>query len=129
MDAYNIDTSIPWEERNKIREEENGYTWDNVKNRNIKTIGKYWQAGIGAGIVDMHMIWYVYFGEPSKNDTFFTVAEITEQEYLDLCDKYKEFLYNDKVGIPSRQVSDDIVKGIKEYVLHSKIIMEGWYLL
>lgn len=127
--ACKIVSSVPYQKRNLVREKENGYTWEDVKDRNINTIGYYWQAGVGTGTVDSHMIWFVYFGSLNKNDTFFTVAEITEQQYLNLCEKYKEHIYDDANGMPSKQVPNNVVEEIKDYVLHSKIIMEGWGLL
>ena len=119
-------THTPYQERNAMYEKNNGYSWKDVCDKKIKTIGYYWQAGIGVGTIDAHMIWFVYFGSPNKNDTFFTIAEITEQEYFDLQKKYEEFLYDDVKGIPSKQVTSDIVKEIKKYVYNSKIIAEGW---
>ena len=97
--------------------------------KKIKTFGYYWQTGIGIGTVSYHTIWYVYFGSPNKNDTFFTIAEITEQEYFDLQKKYEEFLYGDVEGTPSKQIRSDIVKEIEKYVHDSKIIAEGWNLI
>ena len=127
--ACDIRKSISYRERNVMYEKNNGYSWKDIKDKKIKTIGYYWQAGIGVGTIDAHMIWFVYFGSPNKNDTFFTIAEITEQEYFDLQKKYEEFLYDDVEGIPSKQVASDIVKEIAEYVRNSKIIAEGWDLI
>ena len=127
--ACDIRKSISYRERNVMYEKNNGYSWSDIKDKKIKTIGYYWQAGIGVGTIDAHMIWFVYFGSPNKNDTFFTIAEITEQEYFDLQKKYEEFLYDDVEGIPSKQVASEIVKEIAEYVRNSKIIAEGWDLI
>lgn len=127
--ACDIRKSISYRERNVMYEKNNGYSWSNIKDKKIKTIGYYWQAGIGVGTIDAHMIWFVYFGSSNKNDTFFTIAEITEQEYFDLQKKYEEFFYDDVEGIPSKQVASDIVKEIAEYVRNSKIIVEGWDLI
>ena len=127
--ACNIQKSISYQERNAMYEKNNGYSWKDIKDKKIKTIGYYWQAGIGVGAIDAHMIWFVYFGSPNKNDTFFTIAEIKEHEYFDLQKKYEEFLYDDVKGISSKQVESDIVKEVAEYVCNSKRIAEGWNLI
>jgi len=93
-------------------------TWEDIKDIDISTIGYYWQAGIGTGVVESNRIWFVYVGKPNEDMSYFTGAVITEQEYFDFRKEYRRFIYNVR-GEASKQAPDYVIKEIKEYILKS----------
>lgn len=122
--SFLIERESDYKIRNQLRLLLYNYNWNDVKDRNIDTIGVYWQCGVATGTVESHLMYFGYTCSCNRNENFFTIYNISE----DLYNKIKSY-YADYLGSTHKYVTapNDIENEIA--VLFKKfgtVIYEGW---
>ena len=85
--------------------------------RCFRVISNQVRFGCGYRTVDGRRQYFAWHGYPSRNDDYFTTAEITKKEYDQIAEEYpEEISANSEIG---DQFYD-------KYVKDHKVLYEGW---
>lgn len=119
-----IDRESNYKARNQLRLLIYDYNWENVKDRNIDTIGAYWQCGVATGTVESHLMYFGYTCSCNRNENFFTIYEISEGLYNKIKTDYVDYLGSaHKYAKAPNDIENEIIEMLKKY---GTIIYEGW---
>ena len=73
--------------------------------------------GCGHRTADGKRQYFARHGVPNRNDDYFTTSEITESEYLSICEEYPEEIVADR---------ETAERFRSRYVDGHPVIFEGW---
>ena len=82
-----------------------------------RVISNQVRFGYGCQLIDGCMVYYAWHGHPSRNDDYFTTAQISEQEFRQIELEYPHELVAD------RKTAE---KFRQKYVTGHKVLCEGW---
>lgn len=122
---------MDWQERNKIYKQVMGYDWYDITDKQTDFfIGAGWQSGIGHGKINDDSIYYLYYGSPNRNETFFTIVKISLEDCIKIKEEYKDYLFIPKRGV-FKSIPDEKLKSLYQiYIMNnSNTIMEGWEII
>lgn len=81
-------------------------------------LSKSYRFGVAKG----NNIFLAFHGEPNKNDDYYTITEISEDEYKYILEKYQAIIV-DKCA--DKAISDRFRNA---YILNKSMLYEGWAL-
>ena len=122
-----IDNESDYTIRNKLRYLIYKYNWEDIKDKNMDTIGAYWQNGIASGTVNSCLMHFGYCCSCNRNENFFTVFQISKNLYDKLKTDYDNYLGSThKYKTAPSNIQNEIDCQLKKY---GTIICEGWNVL
>jgi hypothetical protein len=115
---------LPVVDRYAIYKQVNGYDYAVIAVEERHTIGPKWRAGLFKGKVGSEEKFFLYYGSPVRNETFYAIAEITSNDYKSIQKQNEEYL--DKPGV--RDLPTEVCVKVKDAV-DKNIVWEGWNLI
>ena len=82
-----------------------------------RVISNQVRFGYGYQLIDGSKVYYAWHGYPSRNDDYFTTAQITEHEFHQIEQEYPHELVADRKATE---------KFRQKYVEGHKVLCEGW---